>query len=77
MRLSLGLGQECTRELVETDDCAAVIDANACYNKFRWNAQTLTCIDGTDTKDKQRKVCKCCSCVGTVMCDWAKKQKFC
>ncbi|KAF2028171.1 hypothetical protein EK21DRAFT_70354 [Setomelanomma holmii] len=68
---------ECTKELVRTDDCAAVIDANACYNKFRWNAQTLMCIDGTDDTEKQRKVCKCCSCVGEVMCDWATKQKFC
>jgi hypothetical protein len=47
---------ECTRELVRSDDCAAVIDANACYNKFRWNAQTLTCIDGTDNAVKAKKV---------------------
>lgn len=47
---------ECTMELARTDDCAAVINANACYNKFRWNAQTLTCIDGTDNVAKQKKV---------------------
>lgn len=46
----------CTAEAARSDDCAAVINANACYNKFRWNAQTLTCIDGTDTKLKQQKV---------------------
>ncbi|KAH7063933.1 hypothetical protein BKA63DRAFT_538409 [Paraphoma chrysanthemicola] len=68
---------ECTREVARTDDCAAVINANACYNKFRWNAQTLTCIDGTNNAEKQKKVCKCCNCVGKVMCDYATKQKFC
>ena len=47
---------ECTAEAARSDDCAAVINANACYNKFRWNAQTLTCIDGTDNKEKQKKV---------------------
>ncbi|OAL55074.1 hypothetical protein IQ07DRAFT_500279 [Pyrenochaeta sp. DS3sAY3a] len=69
--------QECTATVARSDDCAAVINANACYNKFRWNAQTLTCIDGTDNVAKQKKVCACCSCVGKVMCDWATKQKFC
>jgi hypothetical protein len=47
---------ECTAEAAQSDDCAAVINANACYNKFRWNAQTLRCIDGTDDKVKQQKV---------------------
>jgi hypothetical protein len=47
---------ECTAEVARSDDCAAVINANACYNKFRWNAQTLTCIDGTDTAVKQKMV---------------------
>jgi hypothetical protein len=48
---------ECTMDLARSDDCAAVINANACYNKFRWNAQTLTCIDGTDNAVKTKKVC--------------------
>jgi hypothetical protein len=48
---------ECTMEAARSDDCAAVINANACYNKFRWNAQTLTCIDGTDNAVKAKKVC--------------------
>ncbi|KAF1847610.1 uncharacterized protein K460DRAFT_332790 [Cucurbitaria berberidis CBS 394.84] len=47
---------ECTKEVARSDDCAAVINANACYNKFRFNAQTLTCIDGTDNAVKQKKV---------------------
>jgi hypothetical protein len=47
---------ECTIDLARSDDCAAVINANACYNKFRWNAQTLTCIDGTDNAVKAKKV---------------------
>jgi hypothetical protein len=44
-------------EAARSDDCAAVINANACYNKFKWNAQTLTCIDGTDSAVKAKKVC--------------------
>jgi membrane protein required for beta-lactamase induction len=48
---------ECTRDLAATDDCADVINANACYNQFRFkNAQTLTCIHGKDNNDKIRKV---------------------
>ncbi|RYN65215.1 hypothetical protein AA0118_g3266 [Alternaria tenuissima] len=47
---------ECTAEVARSDDCAAVINANACYNKFRWDAQTLTCIDGNDNAVKQKKV---------------------
>lgn len=43
-------------EAARSDDCAAVINANACYNKFKWNAQTLTCIDGTDNAVKAKKV---------------------
>jgi len=55
--LVMGQGaQTCTQEMIATDDCAAVIDANACYNEFRWNAQTLQCIDGKDNADRQRKV---------------------
>lgn len=52
----VGQTQTCTQEMIASDDCAAVIDANACYNEFRWNAQTLQCIDGTDNADRQRKV---------------------
>jgi hypothetical protein len=46
---------ECTAEVARTDDCAAVINANAWYSKFRWNAQTLTYIDGTDNAVKAKK----------------------
>ena len=58
--LGISLGQqfpECTRELAETDECADVINANACYNQFRFrDRQTLTCIGGTDDNDRIRKV---------------------
>jgi len=47
---------ECTRELIRTDDCADVINPNACYNQFRWNSRTLSCIDGVDDADRRRKV---------------------
>ncbi|KAI1733491.1 hypothetical protein F4680DRAFT_454902 [Xylaria scruposa] len=56
--LAFGQAQTCTQEMIASDDCAAVIDANACYNKFRWNAQTITCIDGKDNADRQRKLCR-------------------
>ncbi|KAL5381838.1 hypothetical protein PMIN06_006852 [Paraphaeosphaeria minitans] len=68
---------ECTPELVRTDECAGVINANACYNKMGFrNAQTLQCIEGKDEAEKKRRACKCCNCVGKVMCDWVTKQKF-
>ena len=58
--LGTALGQqfpECTRELAETDECADVINANACYNQFRFtDRRTLTCIGGTDDNDRIRKV---------------------
>ncbi|KAK3368758.1 hypothetical protein B0H63DRAFT_565392 [Podospora didyma] len=89
MKLSVGLmalwmaltfGQtfpECTRELLRTDDCAEVVNPNACYNQYRFNARTLTCIEGKDDADRKRKFCKCCSCVGTQMCNWVTQSKFC
>ncbi|OTA69638.1 hypothetical protein K449DRAFT_429104 [Hypoxylon sp. EC38] len=68
---------ECTRELAETDDCADVINANACYNQFRFrDNQTLSCIGGTDNNARAKKACECCSCVGKQMCDWVTKQRF-
>jgi hypothetical protein len=48
---------ECTAELVRTDECAGVINANACYNKMGFrNAQTLTCIEGKDDAEKKKRV---------------------
>lgn len=58
--LTIASGQqfpECTRELAATDDCADVINANACYNQFRFtDNRTLSCIGGTDNNDRARKV---------------------
>jgi len=58
--LTMALGQqalECTREVARTDDCADVINPNACYNQFRFNGrQTLQCIDGENDADRARKV---------------------
>lgn len=49
--------QVCTQELVKDVDCADVINPTACYNMFRFrNAQTLSCIEGTDNADRARKV---------------------
>ncbi|KAI6358285.1 hypothetical protein MCOR25_007384 [Pyricularia grisea] len=68
---------ECTSDLVRTDDCADVINPAACYNQFRWNARTLTCIEGVNDADRKRKACACCTCVGAVMCDWVTQNQFC
>lgn len=46
----------CTDDLVTSDDCIDVVNPIACYNQFRWNAGTLSCIDGTDDADRKRKV---------------------
>ena len=47
----------CTAALARTDECADVINANACYNQDRFKgAATLQCIDGKDNADKARKV---------------------
>lgn len=58
--LSAALAQtypECTAELVRTDDCAGVINANACYNKMGFrNAQTLQCIEGANDAEKKKRV---------------------
>lgn len=58
--VSAAFGQsfpECTRELARTDECASVINANACYNQYRFNgATTLTCVDGTSDADRKAKV---------------------
>ncbi|OTB11753.1 hypothetical protein K445DRAFT_26242 [Daldinia sp. EC12] len=68
---------ECSRELAATDDCADVINANACYNQFRFrNNQTLSCIGGANNDERAKKACKCCGCVGRQMCDWVKQQRF-
>lgn len=58
--VTMALGQTapvCTQELARTDECADVINANACYNQDRFKgAATLQCIDGKDNADKARKV---------------------
>jgi hypothetical protein len=61
--LGVALGQnypECTRELLRTDECAAVVNPNACYNQFRWSARTLSCIDGENDTQRKQRVCHFC-----------------
>jgi len=41
---------------LKDDECYDVINPNACYNQFRFNARTLQCIDGKDDADRARKV---------------------
>ena len=49
---------ECTRKLAATNDCADVINPNACYNQYKFSGtRTLSCIEGKSDADRQRKVC--------------------
>ncbi len=59
--LTAGLAQaqtfpECTRALLRTDECAAVVNPSACYNQFRWNTRTLGCIDGANDTERKARV---------------------
>jgi hypothetical protein len=58
--LAMALGQQvpvCSQELASTDDCADVINPNACYNEYGFRGtQTLACIEGKDNADRARKV---------------------
>ncbi|KAL2142344.1 hypothetical protein VTI28DRAFT_1236 [Corynascus sepedonium] len=68
---------ECTKELLRTDECAAVVNPTACYNQFRWSARTLGCIDAEDDAERKKRACQCCTCVGEVMCNWVKQNNYC
>lgn len=49
---------ECTRQLAATNDCADVINPNACYNQYKFSGtRTLSCIEGKNDTDRARKVC--------------------
>jgi hypothetical protein len=70
MWLTLALAQtgqmlDCTEDVIQSEECAEVISPIACYNQFRWNQQTLTCIEGTDA-EKRMKVC--CSYFLSLLC---------
>ena len=59
--ITMALGQAvpaCNRTLADSEDCADVINPNACYNEygFRTGTQTLRCVDGKDDADRARKV---------------------
>ncbi len=45
----------CTSDLVVTDDCTDVMNPIACYNQYRWNARTLSCIEGANDTERKRK----------------------
>lgn len=48
----------CPADLAATEDCADVINPNACYNEFGFrDKQTLSCIEGKNDADRARKVC--------------------
>jgi len=46
----------CPADLVVTDDCTDVMNPIACYNQYRWNARTLSCIEGANDAERKRKV---------------------
>ncbi|KAK0639741.1 hypothetical protein B0T16DRAFT_337310 [Cercophora newfieldiana] len=67
---------DCDEEVIQSEECSEVISPIACYNQFRWNQQTLTCIEGTDA-EKKAKFCKCAKCIGTPMVNWVTRGNFC
>jgi len=48
------VGTDCPDELMQSEDCYEVMSPIACYNQFRWNQQTLTCINGSDAEKKAK-----------------------
>lgn len=46
----------CDNDLATSDDCTDVLNPIACYNQYRWNTRTLSCIEGKDDADRKRKV---------------------
>jgi hypothetical protein len=57
--VAMALGQsnqmlDCTEDVLESPECYEVIQPVACYNQFRWNTQTFTCINGSDAEKKAK-----------------------
>jgi hypothetical protein len=71
--LRLALAQtatDCPADLVVTDDCTDVVNPIACYNQYRWNARTLSCIDDKTDAERKRKVRDVSAWVDAVCCAW-------
>ncbi|KAK0622556.1 hypothetical protein B0T14DRAFT_412494, partial [Immersiella caudata] len=67
---------DCDEDVIQSEECSEVISPIACYNQFRWNTQTLSCIKGTDA-EKKAKFCKCAKCIGTPMVTWVTRNNYC
>jgi hypothetical protein len=50
------VGTDCPPDLVVTDDCTDVVNPIACYNQYRWNTRTLSCIEGANDAERKKKV---------------------
>ncbi|KAK1756602.1 hypothetical protein QBC47DRAFT_401501 [Echria macrotheca] len=76
--VAVAVGQmlDCTEDVLESPECYEVIQPVACYNQYRWNTQTFTCINGSDA-EKKAKFCKCAKCMGTPMVNWVTKAGYC
>ncbi|CAG8979616.1 hypothetical protein HYALB_00012593 [Hymenoscyphus albidus] len=66
---------------VESDNCRAVINASACFNKYMAGgnkANILSCLKGTDgAATETQKMCACTGCVAPVMTAFISKNKIC
>ncbi|PVH82170.1 hypothetical protein DL98DRAFT_586847 [Cadophora sp. DSE1049] len=66
---------------VNTDNCRAVINASACFNKYMTGTNVnniLSCLTGTEgTATNKEKMCSCTGCVAPVMTNFLTKNKVC
>ncbi|KAG4422005.1 hypothetical protein IFR04_004864 [Cadophora malorum] len=66
---------------VNSDNCRAVINASACFNKYMTGTNVnniLSCLTGTEgTATNKEKMCSCTACVAPVMTNFLTKNKVC
>ncbi|KAH7355109.1 hypothetical protein BKA65DRAFT_535397 [Rhexocercosporidium sp. MPI-PUGE-AT-0058] len=64
---------------VNSDNCRAVINASACFNKYMTGGNVnniLSCLTGTEgTATNKQKMCACTACVAPVMTAFLTKNK--
>ncbi|KAL2070815.1 hypothetical protein VTL71DRAFT_13841 [Oculimacula yallundae] len=66
---------------VNSDNCRAVINASACFNKYMTGSNVnniLSCLTGTEGAATNKvKMCACTGCVAPVMTTFLTKNKVC
>ncbi|KAG4442374.1 hypothetical protein IFR05_002152 [Cadophora sp. M221] len=66
---------------VNSDNCRAVINASACFNKYMTGTNVnniLGCLTGTEgAATNKEKMCTCTGCVAPIMTSFLTKNKVC